>query len=185
MTKLYAYKGRTAIFDFQWSLWLLCILSKKTNTYLFMSSFWPSQVTPDICHNHLIGTSAEVPVIVYQACKQIIRKKKIVTRDWSQSMSVRDLHCLWVCSGQNNNGIHMVLTHFTINTNNKTFIKKWGLLQWLSWMHFRKSQVGSLQSPATFFCGDWSWNIFYGHSLPLIQGGQLSVSGERMCTNTG
>ena len=34
-----------------------------------MSSFWPSQVAPDICHNHLIGTSAEVPVIVYQACK--------------------------------------------------------------------------------------------------------------------
>ena len=43
------------------------ILSKKTNTYLFMSRFWPSQVAPDICHNHLIGTSAEVPVIVYQA----------------------------------------------------------------------------------------------------------------------
>ena len=33
-----------------------------------MSSFWPSQVAPDICHNHLISTSAEVPVIVYQAC---------------------------------------------------------------------------------------------------------------------
>ena len=33
-----------------------------------MSSFLPSQVAPDICHNHLIDTSAEVPVIVYQAC---------------------------------------------------------------------------------------------------------------------
>ena len=28
----------------------------------------------------------------------------------------------------------------------------------------------------------WSWNIFYGHSIPLIQEGQLSVSGERMYT---
>ena len=33
---------------------------------------------------------------------------------------------------------------------------------------------------ATFLRGDWSW-IFYGHTLPLIQEGQLSVSGERMC----
>ena len=32
--------------------------------------------------------------------------------------------------------------------------------------------------PATFFRGD----RFYGHSLLLIQEGQLSVSGERMCT---
>ena len=29
-------------------------------------------------------------------------------------------------------------------------------------------------------CGDWSWNNFYGHSLPLIQEGQLT--GKRMCT---
>ena len=35
---------------------------------------------------------------------------------------------------------------------------------------------------ATFFRGYWSWNIFYGHSLPLIQEVQLSVSGKRMCT---
>ena len=67
MTKLYAYKDQIALFGFQQTLWLLCILSKKTNTCLFMSSFLPSQVAPDICHNHLIGTSAEVPVIVYQA----------------------------------------------------------------------------------------------------------------------
>ena len=36
---------------------------------------------------------------------------------------------------------------------------------------------------ATSFHGDWSWSIFYGHSLlPLIQERQLLVSGERMCT---
>ena len=29
---------------------------------------------------------------------------------------------------------------------------------------------------ATFFCGDWSWNIF------SCQEGQMSVTGERMCT---
>ena len=32
------------------------------------------------------------------------------------------------------------------------------------------------------YSGDWSWNLLYGHSLPLIQEGQLSVFGERMCT---
>ena len=36
---------------------------------------------------------------------------------------------------------------------------------------------------ATFFRGDRSWNIFSVIlSLPLIQEGQLSVSGENMCT---
>ena len=35
---------------------------------------------------------------------------------------------------------------------------------------------------ATFFHGDWSWNIYYHHTLPLIQEGQLSVSGQKMCT---
>ena len=36
--------------------------------------------------------------------------------------------------------------------------------------------------PATFFRWDWSWTHFYDHSLQLIQVGQLSVTGERMCT---
>ena len=47
----------------------------------------------------------------------------------------------------------------------------------------RMSRVQPPPRLATFFHGDWSWNIFYGHSLLLlIQEGQLSVSGERMCT---
>ena len=37
--------------------------------------------------------------------------------------------------------------------------------------------------PATFFHGVWSWNNLYDHlSLPLIQEGELSVTGERMGT---
>ena len=51
------------------------------------------------------------------------------------------------------------------------------------WLKTRRSRVQPLPRSATFFRGDWSWNIFYGHSfLLLIQEGQLSVSGERMCT---
>ena len=47
----------------------------------------------------------------------------------------------------------------------------------------RRSRVQPPSRSATFFRGDWSWIIFYGHSLPpLIQEGQLSVSGKRMCT---
>ena len=46
--------------------------------------------------------------------------------------------------------------------------------------------AGSIQlGPAIFFCGDLPKNIFYIIlSLLLIQERQLSVSGERMCTNT-
>ena len=44
--------------------------------------------------------------------------------------------------------------------------------------------VGSISArSATFFHGDWSWNIFYGHSLPSTDSRRaLSVSGEKMCT---
>ena len=40
--------------------------------------------------------------------------------------------------------------------------------------------------PVPYFCGDWSWNNFYGHSPPFrwfIQEGLLSVTSESMCTN--
>ena len=39
--------------------------------------------------------------------------------------------------------------------------------------------------PVPYFCGDWSWNNFYGHSPPfhwIIQEGLLSVTSESMCT---
>ena len=59
--------------------------------------------------------------------------------------------------------------------------------RWLSWMRRPTGDQRSLVQPplrsATFFRGDWSWNIFTVIlSLLLIQEGQLSVSGERMCT---
>ena len=45
-----------------------------------------------------------------------------------------------------------------------------GWPRWLSWMHRptgdQEVQVHPPQRSAAFFCGDWSWNIFYGHSLP-------------------
>ena len=34
------------------------------------------------------------------------------------------------------------------------------------WLKTSMSWVQPLPRSATFFRGDWSWNIFYGHSLP-------------------
>ena len=48
----------------------------------------------------------------------------------------------------------------------------------------RRSRVQLPPRSATFFRGDWSWATVI-LSLPLIQEGQLSVSGERMVHNTG
>ena len=58
---------------------------------------------------------------------------------------------------------------------------------WLSLMRaqlvIRRSRVRPLPGWQHSFVEIWSWNIFYGHSLPsTIQEGQLTVSGERMCT---
>ena len=46
----------------------------------------------------------------------------------------------------------------------------------------RKSQVQPPPRSATFFRGDYEIFSTVILSLPLIQEGQLSVSGERMCT---
>ena len=45
----------------------------------------------------------------------------------------------------------------------------------------RRSRVQPPPRSATFFRGDWSWNIFYGHSLPSADS-RRAVSGGRMCT---
>ena len=52
--------------------------------------------------------------------------------------------------------------------------------RWLSWMRrpTGDQEVG-VQPPsrsATFFRGDWSWNIFYGHSLPSADSRRAVVS---------
>ena len=48
----------------------------------------------------------------------------------------------------------------------------------------RRSRVQPPPRSATFFREDWSWNIFLRSFSPFrwFKKGQLSVSGERMCT---
>ena len=52
--------------------------------------------------------------------------------------------------------------------------------RWLSWMRRPTGDqevAGSTPSrSATFFRGDWSWNIFYGHSLPSADSRRAVVS---------
>ena len=52
--------------------------------------------------------------------------------------------------------------------------------RWLSWMHRptgdQRSRVHPPPRSATFFRGDWSWNIFYGHSLPSADSRRAVVS---------
>ena len=61
-----------------------------------------------------------------------------------------------------------------------TFYSTSRRLRWLSWMpvrlETRRSQVWSPPRSATFFHGDWSWNIFYGHSLPSADSRRAVVS---------
>ena len=57
--------------------------------------------------------------------------------------------------------------------------------QWLSWLRLwlviRRLRVLPPLDRHHSFVEIWSWNIFYSHSLPLIQEGQFSISGKRMC----
>ena len=61
--------------------------------------------------------------------------------------------------------------------------------RWLSWMRRPTgNQVAGSTPPrsATFFPGDWSWNIFYGHSLPSADSRRAVVSfWQKNVHNTG
>ena len=51
--------------------------------------------------------------------------------------------------------------------------------RWLRWMRRPNGDqevAGSTTAEATFFRGDWSWNIFYGHSLPSADSRRAVVS---------
>ena len=58
--------------------------------------------------------------------------------------------------------------------------KKSSRPRWLSRMRVRlktrRSRVRTPPRSATFFRGDWSWNIFYGHSLPSADSSKAVVS---------
>ena len=77
------------------------------------------------------------------------------------------------------------------NYNQKMAISRWGDMiipkpftvrrrHWLSRMHvplvIRMSQVRSPSGPATFSRGYWSWNIFFGQSLPVADTRWVVVS---------
>ena len=47
------------------------------------------------------------------------------------------------------------------------------------WLETRRSRVQPPPRSATFFRGDWSWNIFYGHSLPSAGSRRAVVSSWR------
>ena len=55
-----------------------------------------------------------------------------------------------------------------------------GLPLWLSWirvrLEIRRLWVRHPPRSAAFFRGDWSWNNFYGHSLPSADSRRASVS---------
>ena len=52
--------------------------------------------------------------------------------------------------------------------------------RWLSrmcvWLVSRRLRVQYPPGPATFFCGEWSWYIFYSHSLPSFDSRRVVVS---------
>ena len=65
--------------------------------------------------------------------------------------------------------------------------------RWLNWMRrptgdqevagSTPAEVGNI---ATFFRGDWSWNIFYGHSLPSADSRRaVVISWRKNVHNTG
>ena len=70
--------------------------------------------------------------------------------------------------------------YFIAYVSHATLIRLLYRPRWLSWMRVRletrRSRVRSPPRSATFFRGDWSWNIFYGHSLPSADSRRAVIS---------
>ena len=75
--------------------------------------------------------------------------------------------------------------YFQFNNTSITLLDEWRTVQYASLggsfgcavqLKTRRSQVQPLPRSATFFHGDWLWNIFYGHSLPLADSRRTVVS---------
>ena len=61
-----------------------------------------------------------------------------------------------------------------------------GSAGWVIRLETRRSRVQSPPRSATFFRRDWSWNIFYGHSLPSADSRRAVVSfWQKNVHNTG
>ena len=79
-----------------------------------------------------------------------------------------------------------LMLHYKLHSN---LDLKQGWPQWLSWMHSRLV-IRRLWFQSAGSGNILSWRLIMKFSmilpsLPLIQEGQLSVSGKRMCTSTG
>ena len=78
----------------------------------------------------------------------------------------------------------------TINTNQTLLTLKWaglgGSVGCDVWLETRRSPVQLPPRSATFFCGDWSGNIFNGYSLPSADSRRAVVSfWQKNVHNTG
>ena len=64
--------------------------------------------------------------------------------------------------------IHGIWQHWSLSS----------LIMWLSWMYVRLviRRLWVRQSSATFFLGDWSWNVFCGLSFPSADSRRAVVS---------
>ena len=84
-------------------------------------------------------------------------------------------HCFWP-----NSTLDMTLFMTRMCSNDmKLFHQKSGLggsVGCAVRLETRRSQIQSPPRSATFFRGDWSWNIFYGHSLPSADSRRAVVS---------
>ena len=95
------------------------------------------------------------------------------------SMKMRFRGCYLSYFSHNRNGRSITYCQHFIPNSIVPYLY-WGQPRWLSWMRaklvIRRSAVQSLPDLVTLFCGDWSWNIFYGPSLPSYDSRRAVVS---------
>ena len=75
---------------------------------------------------------------------------------------------------------HIISSHSLIISVSHYLTGLGGSTGWAVRLETRMSRVQPPPRSATFFHGDWSWNIFYGHSLPSADSRRAVVSFWRM-----
>ena len=126
--------------------------SNSCNCALLMVEIsWFDQQDEKIIFSHMV---------LLQYLIRLIRNQGVISACWRTMMYAIS------CQFSNHFRLHLGSNCFQLHLSVGCAVR----------LETRKSQVQPPPRSATFFRGDWSWNIFYGHSLPSAESRRAVVS---------
>ena len=168
----------------------ICKIKEENLPKLSVYHIWRKSLQTQECARLIHGKRAigvqAIEVLLYRTSRSAVCWWASCFHAWWLSVSI----CLSV-----HPSVCQSVIHLYVDTCRYVIVLfSWDIFSWagvsgsircLSDYVIRRLQVQPLADLVTFFHGDWSWNIFYSHSLPSPDSRRAVVSFCWMCTNIG